>query len=107
MQEFDFQVVHRPKDKHGIADGLSRQCSITPELTENERLDMFGSCLSANSLEDALGRSNLVTAEVANEPMSIQFQEAANLLRMAQIKDPCLRLILHWQTLRNTQTKIH
>ena len=56
LQEFDFQVVHRPGDKHGNADGLSIQCSITPELTEAERLVMFGNCPSANSLEDALGR---------------------------------------------------
>ena len=96
LQEFDFQVVHRPGDKHGNADGLSRQCSITPELTEAERLDMFGSCPSANSLEDALGRINLVTAEDTNEPMSIQFQEDVNSLRLAQRNDPCLRLILQW-----------
>ena len=96
LQEFDFQVVHRPGDKHGNADGLSRQCSITPELTEAERQVMFGSCPSANSFEDALGRINLVTAEDANEPMSIQFQEDVNSLRLAQRNDPCLRLILQW-----------
>ena len=56
LQEFDFQVVHRPGDKHGNADGLSRQRSITPELTEAERVVMFESCPSARSLEDALGR---------------------------------------------------
>ena len=33
LQEFDFQIVNRPGDKHGNADGLSRQCSITPELS--------------------------------------------------------------------------
>ena len=71
LQEFNFQVVHRTGDKHGNADELSRQCSITPELTEAERLVMFGSCPSANSLEDPLERNNLVTAEDANEPMSI------------------------------------
>ena len=71
LQDFDFQVLHRPGDKHGNADELSRQCSITPGLTEAERLVMFGSCPSAKSLEDALGRINLVTAEDANEPMSI------------------------------------
>ena len=89
LQELDFQVVHRPGDKHGNADGLSRQCSITPELTESERLVMFGSCPSANSLEDALGRIKLVTAEDANEPMSIQFQGDVNSLRLAQRTDPC------------------
>ena len=62
LQEFDFQVVHRPGDKDGNDDGLSRQCSIRPELTEAERLDMFGSRPSANSLEYALGRINLVAA---------------------------------------------
>ena len=57
---------------------------------------MFGSCLSANSLEDALVRINSVTAQDANEPMSIQFQEDVNLLRLAQRNDTCLRLILQW-----------
>ena len=36
LQKFDYQVVHTPGDKNGNADGLSRQCSITPELTEVE-----------------------------------------------------------------------
>ena len=94
LQESNFQVVHRPGDKRGNADGLSRQCSITPELTEAERLVMFGSCPSANSLEDALGSINLVTAEDANEPMSTQFQEDVNSIRLAQRNAPCLRLIL-------------
>ena len=45
-------------------------------------------------MEDAFGRINLVTAEDANEPMSIQFQEDVNSPRLAQRNDPCLRLIL-------------
>ena len=96
LQEFDFHVVHRPGDKHENADGPSRQCSITPELTEAERLVMLGSCPSANSLEDALGRINLVTAEDVDEPLSIQFQEDVNSLTLAHRNDPCLRLILQW-----------
>ena len=98
LQEFDFQIVNRPGDKHGNADGQSRQCSITPELTEAERLVLLGSCPSANSLEDALGRTNLVTAEDANETMSIQFQEDVNSIRLAHRNDTCLRLILQWAT---------
>ena len=47
---------------------------------------MFGSCPSANSLEDALGKINLVTAEDTNEPMSIQFQEDVNSIRLDQIE---------------------
>ena len=96
LQEIDFQLVQRPGDKQGNADGLSRQCSFTTELTEAERLDMFGSCPSANSLKDALGRINLVTAKDANEPMSIPFQEVVNSIRLAQRNDPCLRLIVQW-----------
>ena len=95
-QEFSFKVVHRPGDKQGKADGPSQQCSLTPELTEAEKLDMFGSCPSANSLEDALGRINLVTAEDANEPMSIHFQEVVNSFRLAQRNDLCLRFIFQW-----------
>ena len=96
MQEFEFQVVHRTGDKHGNSDGLSRQCSITTELTEAERLVMYWNCPTANSLEDALGRINLVTAEDTDERMSIQFQEDVNSIRLAQRNDPCLRPILQW-----------
>ena len=96
LQAFNFQVVYRPGDKHGMADGLSRQCCVTPELTEAERQDIFGNCPSANSLEDALGRINLVTAEDAKEPMSIQFQEDVNSFRLTQNNNSCLRLILQW-----------
>ena len=94
LQEFDFQVVYKRGDKYGNEDRLSRQCSIATELTEAERLDMFGSCPSANSLEDALGRIYLVTANDANKPVRIQFQEDVNSLRLAQRNDACLRLIL-------------
>ena len=96
LQEFDFQVVHRPGDKHRNADGLLRQCSITPELTEAERLVIFGSCPSGNTLEDALGRINLVTAEAANEPISIHIPEDVNSLRLAHRNGPCFRPILQW-----------
>ena len=41
LHEFDFQVIQRPGNKHGNAEGLSRQCSNTLELIEAERLDMF------------------------------------------------------------------
>ena len=67
---------------------------------------MFGSCPSAISLEDALGKINLVTAEDANEPMSIQFQEDVNSFRLAQRSDPCYVSFCNGQTLRNIQTKI-
>ena len=106
LQEFDFRVVHRPGDKHGNVDGLSRECSITPELTEAERLVIFGSCPSANSLKDALERIKLVTAEDANEPMGIQFQEDKNSLRLAQETIPAHVSSCNMQTLRNIQTKI-
>ena len=95
LQEFNFQVLHRPGDKHGNADGLSRQCSNTPELTEAERQDLFGSCYQLNFLEDAPGTINLVTAEDTNESTSIQFQADVNSSWMAQRSYPCLRLILH------------
>ena len=86
LQEFDFQVVNRPRDKHGKTDELSRQCSIVSEQIKSERMDMFGSRASVNSLEDALGRINLVTAEDPNEAMSIQFQEDVNSVRLANFK---------------------
>ena len=76
--------MHRPEDQHGNADGLSRQCSVTPELTEAERPDLFGSCPPVNSLEDVLGRINLVVAEDTKDSMSIQFQEDGNFLRVAK-----------------------
>ena len=71
---------------------------------------MFGSCPPVNTLENALGRISLVTADTANEPMSIQFQEEINCLRLAQRSDPYLRRIVEWlngQTQKSIPTKIH
>ena len=62
LQEFDFQVVQRPGEKHGNAIGLSRQCSWTPELTEEEKKEMFGDCPPGESLSDALGHIQMVTS---------------------------------------------
>ena len=59
-QEFDFQVVHCPSGKHGNAYVLSRQCSQTPELTEEEKKEMFGDSQPADNLSDALGHIQMV-----------------------------------------------
>ena len=94
LQVLVFQVVHRPGDRHGNAYDLSLQCSITIELAEAERLDLFGSCPPVNLLDDGFGRINWFKAEDANEPNSVQFHEDVNSFRLAQKNDPSLRLIL-------------
>ena len=43
LQEFDFQVVHRPGEKQGNADGLSRQSSKAPELIIEEQKRLLAS----------------------------------------------------------------
>ena len=50
LQEFDFQVFHRPAEKHGNADGPSRQSSKTPELSVEEQKQLFGDCPAAETL---------------------------------------------------------
>ena len=99
LQEFDFQVVHRPGEKHGNADGLSRQCSVTPEVSEEEKLQMFGTCPTASTLADALGHINRVStaaANVENEAMTIEFQEDTEAFKQTQQEDPTIRFILEW-----------
>ena len=62
LQEFDFQVVHCPGGKNGNADELSRECSQAPELTEEEKKEMFGDNQPADNLSDALGHIQMVTS---------------------------------------------
>ena len=87
LQEFDFQVVHSPGEKHGNVDGLSRQCSVTPEVSEEEKLQMFGTCPTASTLSDALGHINRVSTAAANvetEAMTIEFQEDTEAFKQTQ-----------------------
>ena len=44
FQEVDFQVVHRPGEKHGNADALSRQTTREPEWQKGEEEATTGSC---------------------------------------------------------------
>ena len=54
LQEFDFEVVHRPGNKHGNADGLSRQPTEEPTWKEGEQESATGTCPEAKTIDDAL-----------------------------------------------------
>ena len=81
LQEFDFQVVHQPGEKHGNADGLSRQNSKTPELSVEEQKRLFGNCPAAETLDDALGHIQMVSFSECenqqNDEKLKQFQNGA------------------------------
>ena len=81
LQEFDFQVVHRPGEKHGNADSLSRQSSKTPELSVEEQKRLFGNCPAAETLDDALGHIQMVSFSESenqqNDEKLKQFQNGA------------------------------
>ena len=56
LQEFDFQVVHRPGEKHGNADALSRQTTREPEWQEGEEEATTGSCPEPMNLETTIAK---------------------------------------------------
>ena len=87
LQEFDFQVVHRPGEKNGNADGLSRQCSQTPELTEEEKKEMFGDCNPAERLSEALGHIQMVTSPELN-PCSSETKPLSKIQMAKSLRSP-------------------
>ena len=56
LQEFDFQVVHRPGEKHGNADAISWQTTREPEWQEGEEEATTGSCPEPMNLETAISK---------------------------------------------------
>ena len=67
LQEFEFQVVSRPGERHGNADRLSKQGSQTPKSTGEEKKGMFGGCPSAESWSEALGHIQMATSPESNQ----------------------------------------
>ena len=79
LQEFDFQVVHRSGEKHGNADGLSRQSSNTPEISVEEQKELFGDCPAAETLNDALGHIQMVSSsECENQQIDEKLKKFQN-----------------------------
>ena len=56
LQEFAFQVFHRPDEKHGNADALSRQTTREPEWQEGEEGEATGSSPEPMNLETAIAK---------------------------------------------------
>ena len=92
LQEFDFQVVHRPGNKHGNADALSRQTTQTPEWTEEETAAQ-ATCPESLDLETAL--SNLrKPVFVTNEHITMDFRIEEEDLIARQKQDVAINFIL-------------
>ena len=54
LQEYDYQIVHRPGDKHCNADGLSRRPNDVPEWQPGEEETLRGPVPEFTEFEDAL-----------------------------------------------------
>ena len=94
----NLQFVYKPEIPRRVhlCETEADTCLDHCETTERTQNTVNPKTNPVNTLEDDLWKINLVTAEDTNEPMSIQFQEDVNSLRLAQRNNPCLRLILQW-----------
>ena len=107
LQEFDFQVVHRPGENNGNADGLSRQSSKTPELSVEEQKQLFGDCPAAETLDDALGHIQLVSSSECenqqNDEKLKQFQNGAAMM-LTFVRHELDDGIMEWEGSENDST---
>ena len=56
LQEFNFQVIYGPVEKHGNADALFRQTTKEPEWQEGEEEAVTGSCPEYMNSETAIAK---------------------------------------------------
>ena len=54
MQEFDYRIVHRPREKYNNADGLSRRPNEKPEWKAGEEEELRGVILRIETFDIAL-----------------------------------------------------
>ena len=55
MQEYNYRIVHRPGEKHCIADGLSRRPKQKPEWKDGEEEELRGKIPEFQTMEKAHG----------------------------------------------------
>ena len=101
LQEFDFQVVHRPGEKHGNADALSCQTTREPEWQEGEEEAATGSCPEPTNLETAIAKLRepevflLSITEPSEENVaSVELKASSDEVRAKQREDSAITTIL-------------
>lgn len=120
LQEFDFEVVHRPGQKHGNADGLSRQTTTMPDWSEGEKETHWVSCPEPMDWTEALNRCNTSWNEelepernlLSPQPMdsnnddgnTVELGRTIAEVREEQRTDPAISKILQWAQIDDRQT---
>ena len=105
LQEFDFQVVHRPSEKHGNADALSRQTTREPERQEGEEEALTGSCPDPTNLETAIAKLRepevfllSITQHSEENVTSVELKASSDEVRAKQREDLAIATILQKAT---------
>ena len=105
LQEFDFQEVHRPGEKHGNADALSRQTTREPEWQEGEEEAFTGSCPEPTNLETAIAKLRepevfllSITQQSEENVTSVELKASSDEVRAKQREDLAIATILQKAT---------
>ena len=101
LEEFDFQVVQRPDEKHGNADALSRQTTRKPEWQEGEQEATTGSCPEPTNLETAIAKLRepkvfllSITQHSEENLTSVELKASSDEVRAKQREDLAIATIL-------------
>ena len=101
LQEFDYEFVHRAGEKHGNADGLSRQIpdERIPGWLDGELEQLVQPEPESCSMKEAIQRvKQSLIRQVSTDPMSTRESEAnrSSSLREEQQKDSTLAVFRRW-----------
>ena len=105
LQKFDFQVFHRPGEKHGNADALSRQTTREPEWQEGEEEATTGSCPEPTNLETAVAKLRepevfllSITQHSEENVTSVELKASSHEVRAKQREDLAIATIMQKAT---------
>ena len=97
LQELDFRVVHRPGEKHGNADALSRQTTREAEWQEGEEGATTGSCPEPMNLETAYAKLRepelfllSITENLEENVASVELKASSDEVRAKQREDSAI-----------------
>ena len=114
LQEFDFQVVHRPGEKPGNADALSRQTKREPKWQEGEGEAATGSCQVLMNLATAIAKFREpeifllpITEHSVENVALVELKASSDEVRTRQREDPAIAMILQRDTIPLNDRQYH